>query len=199
MALTALLGGALGLAGSLFGANKAARAQDKATRQQIAVAREFRAEDQANIAPFLQAGTNALSAYEYNLGMGEKPDNYTGYQMSPGAQYMLSEGISGLDASAAARGGLFSGSHAAGLDRHRMGVVQMDRDNHLNRLNSLVGTGQASAAGAAQNNQFYGNQLSGAYANQGNVKAALGIAQGNALTNFANQGMQYYGYAKGLQ
>lgn len=194
-----LIGAGLGLAGSLFGASKAADAQNNATRRQIKFLKQSRELDQQNTQPYLDFGNSAINPLAYELGLAEKPAGYDGYSVTPHAEYLLTEGRGAIEGGAAGAGNLFSGATAQALDRHRMGVIAGDRDAYLNRLTGVVGIGQAAAAGAAQQNQFYGTQLGNAAASQGNVQASLGIAQGNALTNFSDNMMKYYGYAKGLQ
>lgn len=193
-----ILGAALGAASSIFGANKAQRSAEKTARQQMALQREFRAEDLENLRPYRETGLASDAAYQYELGFGDRPDGYSGYSLSPSANYLMTMGMNNIESGAAARGGLFSGATALDVDKHRMGTIAMDRDNHLNRLASGRGVGLSAAAGTGQANQYYGGQMSNALANRGNAQMAGAIAQGNALTNFVNQGAQYYGYAKGL-
>lgn len=64
------------IAGTLvqgISANKAANAQEKASRDQIGLARESRDMIRADIAPFMQGGLAANQAYLYEMGLGERP------------------------------------------------------------------------------------------------------------------------------
>ena len=75
------------VAGSLAGsaiqsrsARRAARAQERAAaeqmqlgREQLGLQREIYDDQTERFAPFLDAGTNALAAYQYELGLGERP------------------------------------------------------------------------------------------------------------------------------
>lgn len=70
----------MGIFGSLAGgiiqgisANKAAKAQKSAANDQIALQRDIYNQQKELFAPFVGAGTNALSAYNYELGLGPRP------------------------------------------------------------------------------------------------------------------------------
>lgn len=65
-----------GIGSSLIGASsakKAARAQTNAANQQMQIAREQFDTTRADLAPFREAGGNALSAYQFELGLGARP------------------------------------------------------------------------------------------------------------------------------
>lgn len=71
---------ALAIGGSLagsaiqgMGAKSAAKAQQKAADQQIALQREIYDDTTQRYAPFYDSGTNALAAYNYELGLGPRP------------------------------------------------------------------------------------------------------------------------------
>lgn len=53
--------------------NKAAKAQTNAANQQAALARETRDLTREDLAPFLGAGTGALNALQFELGLGPRP------------------------------------------------------------------------------------------------------------------------------
>lgn len=66
----------LGLGSSLIGASsasKAAKAQKEAADAQVELSREVYNDQKTLFAPFLGAGTNALNAYLYEMGLGEAP------------------------------------------------------------------------------------------------------------------------------
>lgn len=67
---------AIGLGSSLIGAgsaNKAAKAQERAAQAQMDLAREQYDTTRQDLAPFRQAGGNALAAYQFELGLGDRP------------------------------------------------------------------------------------------------------------------------------
>jgi hypothetical protein len=68
-----ILAAAIGGAVSLFGASKAAKAQEQAAREQVELARETRDMTRADLAPYTQAGTPAVNALMFELGLGPRP------------------------------------------------------------------------------------------------------------------------------
>jgi hypothetical protein len=65
-----------GIASSLIGANSAKKAADAQARSQdqaVALQREVYNDTTERFAPYLEAGGNALNAYLYELGLGDKP------------------------------------------------------------------------------------------------------------------------------
>lgn len=254
--LGAIIGGALGL----IGANKAAKAQERAAGQQVELARETRDMTRADLAPWKDSGVTAQNALLYEMGLAPAPmiggstpqveeftrrteqapnylagtrgDNfnagagvssnpvmgyraggqefdtreaaeawaaenavgatpYSGITMSPAAQFAMTQGRDTIEAGAAGRGGLYSGSALKGLEDFRFGLAAGDRENQLGRLMNLSSMGQAAAGGQAGANQNYSTQAGGAIGAAGNAKAA-GIVGG---VNAINSGIQnYLGY-----
>ena len=197
-----LLAGGLGLAGSLIqsdAAGDAQRAQTQAAQEQLALQERIYDETTQRFDPFYGAGTNALAAYNYELGMGDRPQGYRGMEMSPGAQFALNQGVGNIEAGAAARGGLVSGRTAQDLEDYRMGIATQDRDNQLNRLFGMTQMGSNAAAqqGAAGTNFATGS--TNALGAMGNAQAAGSIAQGNAITGGLNTALQGYQYGQMMQ
>lgn len=204
-----MIGAAIGstLIGAV-GARSAARAQGRAANSQLQLGREQMAQNQAQydtqvqrFNPYYQAGTNALAAYQSELGLGSRPEGYTGISMSPGAQFALEQGRDTMEAGAAMRGGLNSGAALAGLERLRMGMAAQDRDSQLNRLAGMTDMGMGAAgmqaqagnalsANNANSTQFMGNAL----ANRGNAAASGAVGMANALQGGLNNAIGIYGY-----
>lgn len=154
--------------------NEAALAQAiKAAQAQDQSALTAYQSQQAQAAPSADFGK-----YARDFGMSD-------FQADPGYAFRLSEGQKALDRTAAARGGLMSGSALKAAQRYgqEMGSqeytnafnrYQTNRANQLNPLQSLAGQAQTSA-----------NTLGGAAgqygANVGNLMLGTGEAQGNAL------------------
>ena len=70
------LGAIAGLAGGLMqasAANKAAKAQTRAADQQVQLYRDIYNDTTERFQPFYDSGTNALAAYNYELGIGPRP------------------------------------------------------------------------------------------------------------------------------
>lgn len=261
---------AIGGGSALLGASsarRAAKAQQASAQDEIELARETRDLTREDLAPFVGAGGNALAAYNYELGLGERPvfggdpleinqvvgtrmvdarrptgggeraenwhphqieQEYTRYQVgdqffddygaaqdyasenatagtpyagfkeTPGYQFRLDEGRGALEASAATRGGITSGSALKALTRYGQDYASGEHNNYLNRLAGLAASGQNAAAGLASANQNYAAQAGNALSGIGNAQAAGAIGVGNALMGGINNGLGIWQYQNQL-
>jgi hypothetical protein len=182
--------------------SKAAKSQAAAAGQATDLEREMFERNVELNAPFREAGITALNklvplATEYTpFGMDQ-------FQADPGYSFRMSEGMKGLERSAAARGGLLSGATLKGIQRFGQDLgsqeyqnafnrYQTERQARLNPLQSLAGVGQTTSQqlGAA------GTQMAGNVGNlmtSGAAARASGYVGGaNALTGALNTGLNYY-------
>ena len=194
---TALIAGGLGLASAAIqgsAARSAAKSQERAARDQLALQEKIYEETTQRYEPFLEAGTGALPAYMYEMGLGEQPEAYGGMEASPYFNFMLEQGMGTIEGGAAARGGLYSGATGEALERYRMGLAQSEANNWLNRLANLTTLGQSSAGMAAAAGQNFATGAGTAYANIGNAQAAGAIGMGNAIASGIDLGFGAYGF-----
>jgi hypothetical protein len=129
------------------------------------------------------------------------PDAYQaalqGYTQSPFLARMVQDTVGAVDASRAARGGLFSGATAQEIGDRTGQLYLGDFNNYLSRLGGMVDTG---AGAATQTGQFGANAASGqanAYQAAGNARAQGYINMGNSINNALSQGAQMYGAYQG--
>lgn len=194
---TAILGSAvLGAASSRSAAKTQANAANRAAdlqQQQYEQART----DQA---PWRAAGEQALNKLipmsDYTkFGMDQ-------FQADPGYAFRLSEGQKALDRSAAARGGLISGSALKAASRYgqEMGSqeyqnafnrYQTERSAALNPLQSLAGIGQSATNQVGAAGQNYANNAGQAYGAAGQAAASGYMGAANAIGGGVSQ---YLGY-----
>jgi hypothetical protein len=193
--------------GSLVGANassKAAKTQAASADRAADLEREMFERNIELNAPFREAGVTALNklvplATEYTpFGMDQ-------FQADPGYSFRMSEGMKGVERSAAARGGLLSGATLKGIQRFGQDLgsqeyqnafnrYQTERNARLNPLQSLAGVGQTTSQqlGAA------GTQMAG---NVGNLMTSGAAARASGYVggaNALNQGLsQYLNYSQG--
>ncbi|MEF2156390.1 hypothetical protein V3390_09170 [Luteimonas sp. FXH3W] len=103
---------------------------------------------------------------------------YTGQQVTdklratPGYEFAFGEGQRALDASATARGGLFSGAAAKALTKYGQGVADQQYGSHMNRLAALAGMGQTATNQNAQYAQNYGTQVGNTIGNLANARVS---------------------------
>lgn len=164
-------------------AKKAAKAQTSAANNQLAVQREMYNTTRGDLSPYRDAGTNALGAINFELGIGARPENYSGFQATPGYQWAVDQGQRAIDRSAAASGNLFSGETGKALAGYGQGMANQEYGNYFNRLMGMTNLGQNAAAMTGQAAQNYATGASNAFANIGNAQAAGAIGAGNAWGN----------------
>jgi hypothetical protein len=141
--------------------------------------------------PGLQVDPNSpdFGRYARDFGMSD-------FQADPGYAFRMSEGMKGLERSAAARGGLLSGGTLKGIQRFGQDLASQEYTNAFNRyqtnraaqlnpLQSLAGVGQTTANTLGQAGENYASQSGATSANLANTLANLGMTagatQGNAL------------------
>jgi hypothetical protein len=181
--------------------NKAAGTQ-AAAADRAAAGQERMFERQVELSePWRKAGEQALNKLipltDYkNFSMSD-------FQADPGYSFRMSEGMKGLERSAAARGGLLSGSTLKGIQRFGQDLGSQEYMNAFNRyqteraarlqpLQSLAGVGQTTAqqigqAGMQTAQNIGETQMSGAAA-----RASGYVGGANALTGALNTGLNYY-------
>lgn len=220
----ALIAAGIGAAGAVgggliasSGAKKAAATQAQAAQDaQAAQERMFQKQIELQ-EPFRQAGLTAQQQIMQLLGIGgdasaagygslAKPFGAEQFQQDPGYAFRQSEGMKALERSAAARGGLLSGSTMKGIQRFGQDLAsqeyqnafnryQVERAARLNPLQSLMGSGQSAAnvlTGAA--GQMGQNEAANLYgAGQARASGYVGSANalGSALSGIGQMAAQY--------
>ncbi len=234
-----VLGGAAlaGTGASLYASSQASRAQSRAARDAAAAttaAGERAADVQERMferqvalqEPFREAGLTAQNRMLTLLGLegGDtaspefgkyaKDFSMADYEADPGYGFRVSEGMKALERSAAARGGLLSGSTLKGITRFGQNTAseeylnafnryQTNRANQLNPLQSLYGSGQTSAntltsaagqtgAGLANTYKGMGQGLANAAMAGGQARASGYTGMANALTSGFSTGANLY-------
>jgi len=173
-------------------AKDAANTQADASNRAMALSNEQYQQTRQDQMPFLEAGKTALNKL-IPLATNYTPFDYSAMTADPGYGFRLSEGQKALERSAAARGGLISGSALKAATRFGQDMgsqeytnafnrYQTERNAQLNPLQSLAGVGQTTATNlgtmGAQNAATMGN-----YATSGAAASAAGrVGEANALT-----------------
>jgi len=201
-------------------AGEATQAQRDIANEQVALQREQYLKNLELNAPFREAGLTAQNKLLGYLGLGAGDGRYArdfsmaDYQADPGYAFRLAEGTKALDRTAAARGGLLSGSALKGAQRFGQDLAsqeyqnafnryQVNRSNQLNPLQSLMGAGQTATgqniSGGANYASNVGNALGAFGAGQasniigaGNARASGYVGGANALSSGVGQGLNFY-------
>ena len=160
---------------------KGAKGQEAASRYATDEQRRQFDITNANMQPWLQAGTWGLDQQRKFM-----EGDWSGFQNSPDYKFAVEQGFKGLDAGAAARGNLWGGGTDADRIALGQGLATQYAGNYWNRLAGLSNTGQSTA-----------NQLGGygqAFAtNAGNNAMNAANARASSYANTANAWGNYYG------
>lgn len=180
----------------IFGANKAAKGQQKAADAASAasaasLAEQRRQYDQsrADQLPFLQAGQGAIGTYASLLGQNGAPAQTAAmgqFQASPDYNFRLNEGARALTARNAALGIQDSGAAQRSAMQYGQGLASQEYGNWANRLAALGGVGQTAAANNAQVGGNYANAVTGINQNTAQALGSSYINQGNIWSNLIN-------------
>lgn len=161
---------------------------------------------QANEAPYLAAGGNALTALQSGLGLGaggngtgslNAPFTMAQFQNSPGYQFQQQQGQGAILNNASALGGVKSGNTLKALNSFGQGVANQDywnaynayttnQNTQFNRLDTLAGSGQNAAANLGGLGAGVGAQIGSNQIGAGNAIAAGQVGSANALNNGIN-------------
>ena len=215
---TPLIGGALSAGGALLGAGSisgatkdaAALASGSADRS-IDLQRQMFEQNQANQAPYLAAGRNALGRITTGMAPGgefSKNFSMNDFTADPGYGFRMSEGLKAMERNAAARGGLISGAALKAGARYGQDMAsqeytnafnryQTNRGNQLAPLQSLAGIGQTTVNNLANVGANYASNVGNIGRDAANTQANAGLASGagyasaygavgNALNNAFN-------------
>tara|TARA_R110000868_G_scaffold125249_1_gene330914 strand:- start:2064 stop:2777 length:714 start_codon:yes stop_codon:yes gene_type:complete len=195
---TAILASA---AAGLYSANKASKTQAQSAQQGIdAQERMFNRQNELQ-EPFRKAGEEALNKL-IPLASNYTPFGMNQFQQDPGYAFRLSEGMKALDRTAAARGGLLSGSTLKGAQRYGQDLgsqeymnafnrYQTERNAQLNPLQSLAGLGQTATGTLTNAAGQMGQNLAAGYGNIGQARASGYVGGTNALTSALGTGINY--------
>lgn len=176
-----LAGAAISVVGGAMSANsqkKAAKgaANAQAQGQQLSIAEQQRQFDltRQDMQPWMQAGQNALGQMQ-DLNSGD----FSSFTESPDYAFARSQGLQGLDRSAAARGSLNTGGHSADVMGYASGLASQNYGNFYNRLSNMAGQGQTTATGLGQFGSNAASNIGNAYGNIGNARASSYLSRGD--------------------
>jgi hypothetical protein len=136
------------------------------------------------------AGNSETSTSPGDLSSYDKYD----WKTDPGYQARLDEGLRVRERSASARGVLNSGGTLRGVERYAQDYASNEYQRVFDRISTIAGRGQSAASQGSQTIVNTGQGVGAALINAGEARASGYVAQGNAWSNAANQGMQLYGY-----
>lgn len=180
-----IIGGPVGAAiGGAAGSLLSSKGSKKASKKQVA-AQEAAAQEQRNALmrvqqyqqPYLDAGSPAINALN-RVNSGD----YSAFENSPDYLYARDESLKGVQGSAAARGGLFSGNTGRELLRVGNGLATQNLGNYRNSLMQQIGIGQSAANNLGNATLGVAGGVAGNLVGAGDARASGIVGSTNAIT-----------------
>lgn len=194
MVAAAVVGAAaIGAIGSGVAGSEAAGATRDASNAAIAEQR-YALDQQAQLsAPYRALGSAAIPQYEALLGIGPQGTAgiKTALESTPGYQFALDQGERGIVNQASAQGGI-TGNTLAALDTYNAGVASGTYQQNVGDIASAVASGQAAAAGQAQNVGTAAGNIGSTLVNQGNTIAGIDANTIAGITKATSGGIDQY-------
>ena len=195
---SALIGGAASVAGSRSQSRAARRAADL---QQQQFQQQVELQE-----PWRKAGEQALNKL-VPLATEYTPFSMQQFQADPGYGFRMAEGMKALERSAAARGGLLSGSMLKGIQRFGQDLASQEYQNAFNRyqaerqarlgpLQSLSGVGQTTAQQLGEGGRQMATNVGDTMMSGAAAQAAGYMGGAKALAGGVGN---YLGYQQGQQ
>jgi hypothetical protein len=188
MAIFSTIGSIINTKSNNKAAAKAGDIAQQNNAENNALAREIYGQNQANLAPYMNAGTQPLSLMQGAMGYGDQ----TGYQnafrnfiQNSDYGFQFGEGSNAINSGYAGAGTLQSGAAMRGIEDYRQNLQSGYRGEFNNMLANQQSLGLAGASAVAGVGQNYQNTVTGNN-NLGSTNAANAIlsrqsAAGNAL------------------
>jgi hypothetical protein len=193
MVAVAVVGSAvIGAAASSAAASKGAKAQQRSANASISEQGRQYDQTRADNAPWQQSGVNALG----RLNAASTGD-MSSFNASPDYNFRRTEGTRGLERTAAARGGAFSGNALRALTDFNSNLASTEYGNWWNRQAGLAGIGQSATNATTMAGQNAANNNSNALMAAGDARASGIAGQANAWSNAASSLGNYAMYRDG--
>lgn len=161
--------------------DKATAAGNRAANSSLALQQQQFDQYQQNITPWLNAGNDALNQMNA-LNSGD----FSQFHESPDYQFAFNQGMQGLDRSAAARGGLYSGGADADRIAYGQGMASQQFNSFYNKLQNLAQMGQGAANSLGSAGQNNANAMANIYGQQAQNQANGAYGTANAWGQLAN-------------
>jgi len=197
LGVTATIVGGLAVAGAtVYSANKqsdatnaAAGAQGAAAQAGIEEQRRQYDQMQKLLAPYVQAGTGALTGQQDLSGLNgpeAQQRAIDALQNSPQFEALAKQGENGILQNASATGGLRGGNVQGALANFRPAMLNDLINQRYSQYAGISAQGQNAAAGVGAGGQNTANQISNLYGQQGAAQAGAALGQGQQAQGYAN-------------
>jgi hypothetical protein len=160
---------------ALIGGNQASKAVEAGSKEAIAESRRQFDTVRGDTAPVRALGNAAIDrlARYYGYGTETGAPDMSAFIQSPDYQFNLQEGQKGIDRSAAARGGLLSGSAVKEGIRYSSGLASRENSAFIDRLMQQAGLGNTGIGQSAAAGANTASNVGNAAMNSGNARASI--------------------------
>lgn len=197
------LGIAAGLVGTIGSAimgrnaqKKAANIEANAIQQGNDLQWRMFEQNRRDIAPYREAGTNALQLYN-DILLGKK--DYSPFYQSPDYAFAQQEGQKAIDRAAAARGQYFSPSTMTALAEYNQNLARSGYGEYMNRLAGVSGIGQTATNSLAGLRTNLAGNIAQGLGSIGQARASGSMATSNAMNQTLNNLSGLYGMYQNQQ
>lgn len=192
----ALVGGVIAGSASQNAANTEAGAANAATGAQ----EQMFGTEQQNEQPYIQAGDQALSQIQGNMGAWNQPFTMNDFEnQSPEYGFDLSQGLAGEQSAEAAQGAEYGTGTISAMNNYAQNMAlnsynsafqnyQTQIQNSYSRLAGVAQIGQSAAAGINSNATAVGGNIGNNIVGAGNASAAGQVGTANAVTGAIGTG-----------
>lgn len=194
-----------------YQARKGAKAQSSAAENATQVEWDMYQQSRTDQMPWLNQGKTSLTQLAGLMAPGKQlTRNFSmaDFRADPGYQFRLSEGMRGVENSAAARGGLLSGNTLKALANYNQQAASNEYMNSYNRFNNDNSTLFNRLAALANTGQTTANSLSALGSNTaqnvgqnlmtaGQARASGYAGQANAVNGLIDNGFKIAGMVMG--
>lgn len=188
-AAAAVVGGVVSSSSAASAAKTAANAQTSSDNASIAEQDKQFTAIQNLLAPYVNAGTSALTQ-QGNIagtnGAAAQQAAYSAIQQSPAFTSAQQLGNTAILQNASATGGLRGGNVQGALAQFSPALLASTINDQYSRLGNLSTMGANAAAGVGNAGQTNANNVSSLLQSIGASQAGNALAQGNAQTGYAN-------------
>lgn len=170
-------------------AGEAAGAQVKTSKLGIAEQRRQFDVLQKLLAPYVEAGSGAISGQQDLIGLGgpeAQAKAIATLEQSPQFTSLVSQGEEALLQNASATGGIRGGNIQGALAQFRPQLLSQLIESQFGKLGQVAQLGQASAAGTGAAGLETGTNIANLLTQQGQARAGAEIARGQVGADFFN-------------
>ena len=171
-------------------ANKAQKAQNRASQHAIDVQNQQFAKMTEMLAPYREGGEQALNAQNTLLGLNGQAEQQAAIDnIAGGAQFqgMVQQGEDAILQNAAATGGLRGGNVQGALAQFRPQMLNNAVQQQFANLGGITNLGQNAAAGSGSAAMANANAVGNIFQQQGANNAGYHLAQGNIVSGALGQ------------